>query len=45
MELKEADEQIKQAMKRSDKSIELLAQQNQQPAVNEMDEEFLFCQT
>ena len=42
-QLPETEEQIKLAMKRFDKSIGLLVQQNQQPAVNQMDEESLIC--
>jgi hypothetical protein len=41
--IKDTDDQIKEAMKRFDKSLELLGQQNKQPAAHEMDEESLFC--
>ena len=43
IQLKDTEDQIKEAMKRFDKSLELLGQQNKQHAAHEMDEESLFC--
>lgn len=43
MQLKETDDQIKDAMKKFDRSIELLGHQSKQPTVHEMDKETLFC--